>query len=73
VEINKETAVSYIRSDIEALSEQSDAKEIHAYVNRIRGQLGLLSWTKTLSLEEAAALEDEMAKARSTAAGQMVE
>ena len=71
MQIDKSLALTYIRSDIDVLSEQFEEKEIIAYVNRIRGQIGLLMSTKVLSIEEASALEDEMAKSRKTAAARV--
>lgn len=65
--ISKDKAVMYIRSDIGALSEQSDGKEISAYVQRIRAAIGLLMHLDDLATDEASTLEDEMAKARKAA------
>lgn len=71
MEINKEKAIMYIRSDIEILSEQSEATEISAYVHRIRAVSGLLMTLGVLSTDEAAALEDQMAIARKAAAARV--
>lgn len=71
MEINKEKAVMYIRSDIETLSEQSETNEMSAYVHRIRAEIGLLMTIGILSTDEAATLEDEMAKARKAAAARV--
>lgn len=71
MEIDKNLALTYVRSDIEILAEQWEENEIRAYVNRIRGQIGLLLTTKVISIEEASALEDEMAKSRKTAASNL--
>jgi hypothetical protein len=71
MEINKELAVMYVRSDIDALSEQSEDTEISAYVHRVRAGIGLLLTIHALSAEEASALEDEMAKARKAAAARV--
>lgn len=66
--ISKESAISFIRGDIDVLSNQSEASEILAGVNSIRGQLRLLLWTKVITNEEAVSIEDEMAQAREKAA-----
>ncbi|EKO3865285.1 hypothetical protein JFR02_004465 [Vibrio harveyi] len=64
----KERAINYIQSDISVLEQQREEKEILAGVNRVRGQLDLLVWTKIISTEEAIVIEDEMAAARLKAA-----
>ena len=68
MEINKEKAILHVRSDIFSLSVANEASEIYAFVNRVRGQIGLLVSLGILSMEEGASLEDEMAVARKTAA-----
>lgn len=71
MKINKETAVLYIKSDIDVLSEQLEEKEIFAYVHRVRAEIGLLLTLKVLLTNEAEALEDEMSKARALANARM--
>ncbi|ELO1814352.1 hypothetical protein QXB70_004105 [Vibrio fluvialis] len=69
----KERAIGYIRSDISVLEQQSEKNEILAGVNRVRGQLGLLTMTKVITTDEAIAIEDEMAAARAKAAKRVEE
>ncbi len=71
MEVSKENAVMYVRSDISLLSEQSEGSEILTFVNRIRAELGLLMTLRVISTDEARALEDEMAKAREVAAARV--
>ncbi|MGF1684801.1 hypothetical protein [Photobacterium minamisatsumaniensis] len=64
----KESAITYIRSDIDTLRDQSEEQEIRAFVNRIRGEIGLLMTTKVITIDEAQSLEEEMGQARKQAA-----
>jgi hypothetical protein len=63
----KKSMITYVESDISELSEQTDEKEGMAFLNRIRGQLGMISLSGIINQDETSVLHDKLAKAREKA------
>jgi len=68
VNIRKEHALAYLRSDISALGDPSDEADFFHRKARIDGQVGLLMALGVLSEDEAVAIGDEVGAARKRAA-----
>ncbi len=63
----KKDMITYLMGDISTLSNQSEEKEAMAFLNKIRGQIGMMTFTSIISMDEAKELEDELGKARKNA------
>ena len=64
IEETKKSMIAYVESDISIFSEQTDEKEGMAFLNRIRGQLGMMGMSGIINRNEESILHDKLAKAR---------
>ena len=67
IEEIKKSMITFVESDISELSGQIDEKEGMAFLNRIRGQVGMMRFTGIINQDEESKLHDKLSEARKKA------
>ena len=70
-EAMKQSAIQYLRSDIEILSEQNEDAERRAYHHRAQASLGTIMATGLISHDEYQKLGNEIGEANTKASAQV--